>query len=145
MKPSDIPTSISQYISHHYPEHSKISYYMDTENDSSYYAADFKFQKRSYSLLFTLEGNWFETEILLPFEKLPAQVSKSIEDKLRTDFSTSRILKTQEVDVQGMLLYELEIEGKKNNEMVFNEYFFDRKGVFIKMEAIELKAIPSFF
>jgi hypothetical protein len=145
IKPEDLPKSINEYIANHYPGHSAISFYKDLENDTVFFAADFTYKKEKYSLLFDLEGNWFETEIQTPFEGLPESVEEAIEKKLKLDFEHFKIIKTQTVDIRGVLLYELEVRGQKNKQSVFNEYFFDRQGNYIKFEVIELKTIPSLF
>jgi hypothetical protein len=142
---SNLPKSISEYITAKYPDHSAVSYYKDTENDTVFYAADFTYKRQKYSLMFDLEGRWYETEIETSFEKLPEDAEDAIKNKLKSDFGKFKIIKTQSVDIRGVLLYELKIRGQKNNQSVFNEYFFDRQGNYIKFEVIELKPIPSLF
>jgi hypothetical protein len=143
----EIPAQASAYIEAKFKEHSKIVYYKEVEDDSICFVANFKYESHKYSVMFSQAGEWIETEIQVSFEKFPENIEKAIEEKLIVDFSTYKIKQTQEVDNRGTLLYELEVRGKKHGdkEVLFYEYYFDRNGVFVKVEPIALKAIPSMF
>jgi hypothetical protein len=144
-KSAEIPNKVIDFIHKTYPNHEKIKFYKETENDTLYYEANFEQEEDEYSLLFDKLGNLYETEITLKFKELPAEIQQKVENYLKTNFVKYKIKKTQEVDLQGKLLYELAIKAKKTNENGFYEIYFDRQGNFIKMEIIKLNAIQSLY
>ena len=85
-----------------------------------------------------------ETEIEIPFESLSLSIKQSIEQKLKQDFQTYKIKKTEEVRSQDLFLYELEVKGKQHDTEYY-EYYFDQNGRFVRVELIQLKIISSFF
>ncbi len=141
----EIPTKVSSYLEEHFKTHSKIIYYKEVEDDSICFVANFKFKSQKYAVMFSQTGELIETEIQISFEKFPENIEAAIEEKLKLDFSSYKIVQTQEVDNKGVLFYELQVKGEKNKELLFYEYYFDRTGVFVKSEIISLKAIPSMF
>lgn len=140
----NVPAVILNYIDTHYSSHRTVSYYIDSDDDTINYEADFKC-KNTYSLLFDSTGNLIETEIQISFDQTPDSVKSKITNTLKTDFVKCRIVKTETVDHKGNLLYELLVRGKKGKEIVFYEYYFNRSGFFVKVEMINLKSIPSLF
>ncbi|MGN6645421.1 MAG: hypothetical protein ACTHJT_02725 [Cytophaga sp.] len=140
-----IPSPVVAYLAKQYPSYKKVSYVIENDADTICYEAEFKYMGEKYSVLFDTLGNVIETEIEVSFDNLKDSVKEKIIDKLQTDFLTHKIIKTQEVEYRNALLYELEIKGRKKKDVEFYEYYFERSGVFIKEELIELKPIPSLF
>jgi len=142
---NNVPSNITAYIDHTYPSHSSIAYYREMNADSLCYEAAFKYNKQNFILLFDTLGNCLETEMEIPFEKLPEAIEEAVEQKLKADFQKHSIKKTELVTYTDKALYEIEVQGKKEHEAEYYEYYFDDKGSFIRSEKIELKPIPSFF
>jgi len=141
----NVPQAIPVHLLKNYPSHTHVSYFIEKDADTVCYEADFTYLKQKYSLLFDTLGNVVETEIEISFEKLTESVEKLIEEKLSLDLKKYKIKKTQAVDFRGMLLYEIQVRGKKNKDVEFYEYYFNRLGEFVKVETIYLKPIPSLF
>jgi len=141
----NIPKNIPAYVLKNYPTHRGVSYFVEYDEDTMCYEADFTYMKQKYSLLFDTLGNVIETEIEIPFEKISESIEKSIEEKLSMDLNKYKIEKTQIVDYRGKLLYEIQVRGKKKKDVEFYEYYFNRLGEFVKVEPIYLKPIPSLF
>ncbi|WP_018342637.1 hypothetical protein [Cytophaga aurantiaca] len=141
----NIPKNIPEFLGKYFPSHGKVSYFIEQDGDTMCYEADFKYMKQQYSLLFDTLGNMIEKEIKISFDTLPDLIKKSIEGKLTVDLEKYKIEQTQTVDYRGKLLYEIQVRGKKNKEIEFYEYYFNRAGEFVKVETIVLKPIPSLY
>jgi len=141
----NIPQVIQAYLLKDYPCHTHVSYFIEYDGDTMCYEADFTYMKQKYSLLFDTLGNVFETEIEISFEKIPESIEKLIEDKLSFDLSKYKVMIVQTVDYRGKLLYEIQVRGKRNKDVEFYEYYFNRSGEFVKVKTIYLKPIPSLF
>jgi hypothetical protein len=142
---NNVPAYIPAYIDHTYPSHSNIAYYREKSDADRSYEATFKYNKQRYTLLFDTLGNCLETEIEIPFEKLPETIEEAIEQTLKTDFQKYSIKKTEQIIFPNKIMYEVEVQGKKEHDTEYYEYYFDDKGAFTHFEKIKLKPIPSFF
>jgi len=144
---TDIPSSIKEYLDKMYPNHSKIKFYKETKKDSVFYEAVFEMKEDDYSLLFNQQGVLIETEIAISFKEIPSEVGGKISDFLNGEFIFYKIKEIQEVDLKGILLYELAIKARKkeNGSASFYEVYFDRNGKFIKIDNTPLNNIPSLF
>jgi len=141
----NIPQNIPGYLEKNYPSHKNVSYFIEYDGDTLCYQADFEYMKQKYSLLFDTLGNVIETEVEILFEKISDPIEKLIEEKLSLDLKKYKVIKAQTVDYKGQLLYEIQVRGKKNKEVEFYEYYFNRTGAFVKVEMIVLKPIPSLY
>ena len=135
---------ITSFIDDNFSSVSHIKYYQEIDNDSLFIEAVFKFNKEKYSLKF-FKDSLVEEEIELEFKNFPLDVQLKIETYLTMSFDRFKILESQEVKLNNVLLYELKIKGKKNSMSSFYDVYFDRQGVFKTKEELIVKPIPSLF
>ena len=144
-KESEIPLAMKEFIEKNYTGHSHLKFYKEKERDSLYFEAVFHLKEDEYSLTFDHHGNLHETEVELPFKELPSEIAKLVKDYLKTAFIHYKINRTEEVDQKGKLMYEFTVKGKNKIKTSYYEIYFDRKGIFLKMDEIQLNPIPSLF
>jgi hypothetical protein len=143
VKTKDIPSPVKEYLIKNYAEVQNLKYYKEIKNDSVFYEAEFKYKEDKYSLLFLPDGNLYEMEIEMPFEQLPASIRNNINKDLSSRYSKFKIHKTEQVNPQKQLKYEISLHAKKGNHSGYFEIFYDGLGNFISEEEETLKSIPS--
>jgi hypothetical protein len=145
VNPDKLPASILPYIDQKYPDHDRVHFYTEKIGDTLYYEAKFEQHEDEYDLLFDVDGNLYETEKTLPEHELKEAIKDSIHTYLKSQFEEYKILKVQEVELKGRLLYELNVKGKKKGNKAYYEIYFDRKGKYVGTEDVILNSIPSMF
>jgi len=79
------------------------------------YEAEFKFNNTSISANFDLDGNWIETETVIPVSDLPAAVSTSIAKK----YSGAIIIMAEKLEMPGgKILYETSFNVKNKKKSI---------------------------
>ncbi len=132
---------IQKHIANLYPNATHIRYYIEREDSLSYIECDFHLNKEEYSLKF-LNEKLVETELELGFDELPSDVQTSIMIYLRNKNSDYKILECQEVNPGQNAIYEINVKIPGDQ---YYEYFFDKKGQFIRRNEEVIAPIPSQF
>jgi len=139
----NVPALVKQLIQKTYPNAHNINYYIEKQNDSTFYEAVFKYQKDNYTLLISSTGKLYKTEIIILYDQLPLPVKDTISKDLTTRFEKYIITKVEQVNPHHELNYELTIIGKMGHKEGYFEVYYNRQGSFISVEEETLKSIPS--
>lgn len=129
VSPEKAPAPMQQFLQEKYPEKRRVKYYEERNESGRFFEAKFCFDKWRYSVKFTPEGQLVDTERKVKFRQLPAQLSEQINRQLNEQFQRFKVVKIQEILEGGRVAgYELEIKGKKGDELGYFEGQFDAQG-----------------
>ena len=136
--PSLVPMLMQQFLEKEYPGLRKLKYYEERNESGRYFEAKFCFERLRYSVKFTPEGELVDTESQIPYNTLPEEVARLVEQQLSAQFQRYKVTKTQEVLKNGRVSgYELEISGKRERELGLFEGQFDASGTLQSLRTIE--------
>ncbi|MCO6479253.1 MAG: hypothetical protein J5I94_21640 [Phaeodactylibacter sp.] len=134
----EAPTPMIQFLQEKYPEMRQLKYYEERNESGRFFEAKFCYQKSRYSVKFTPEGQLVDTERKVKFKRIPAEAAGRINEQLEAEFQRHKVVKTQEILENGQVVgYELEIKGKRENELGFFEGQFDAAGRKESLRTIE--------
>jgi len=106
-----VPDAVTKAFASKYPTASNVKW---GKENATEYEAEFKMNNNSVSANFKSDGNWVETETVIPVADLPVAVSTSIKNK----YSGSVISGAEKTEMPGnKLIYEVTIttNGKKKS------------------------------
>ena len=136
-----VSPTIQKYIADTFPNAKHIRYFILQEEGQTYIECDFHLNKDEYSLKF-LKEKLVETEMEIGFDEFPTDVLMSIMNYLRIENPEFKILKCQEVNPGDNAIYEINVKFPGDH---YYEYFFDKKGQFIRRFEEVISPIPSQF
>ncbi len=136
-----VSPTIQKYIADTFPNAKHIRYFIEQEEGQTYIECDFHLNKEEYSLKF-LKEKLVETEMEIEFEEFPTDVLMSIMNYLRIENPDFKILECQEVNPGDNAIYEINVKIPGDH---YYEYFFDKKGQFIRRFEEVISPIPSQF
>ena len=136
-----VSPTIQKYIADNFPNAKHIRYFIVQEEGQTYIECDFHLNKEDYSLKF-LKEKLVETEMEIEFEEFPTDVLMSIMNYLRIENLDFKILECQEVNPGDNSIYEINVKIPGDH---YYEYFFDKKGRFIRRFEEVISPIPSQF
>jgi len=136
-----VSPTIQKYVADVFPNAKHISYFIEQEEGKTYIECDFHLNKEEYSLKF-LNEKLVETELEIEFKEFPIEIQTSIMNYLRNQNSDFKILECQEVNPGGNDIYEINVKILGG---CYYEYFFDKKGQFIRRYQEVIEPIPSHF
>lgn len=136
-----VSPTIQKYIADTFPNAKHIRYFIEQEEGQTYIECDFHLNKDEYSLKF-LKEKLVETEMEIEFEEYPTDVLMSIMNYLRIENPDFKILECQEVNPGDNAIYEINVKIPGDH---YYEYFFDKKGQFIRRFEEVISPIPSQF
>lgn len=131
----------------------KIKWYKEIGMNIISYEAKAKKDGKRYSVEFTKEGDFEDVEVKTPFKLLGDQIKKTIEQTLRSQFVSFKIIKTQ-IQYSGkpeaiqmflhdkstsnsiVVKYELVVSGKVENTYSTYEFLFSDTGEFLQKKQI---------
>ncbi len=134
----EAPSPMQEFLEEKYPEMRRLKYYEERNESGRFLEAKFCYQKSRYSVKFTPEGQLVDTERKVKFRRIPAEAARRINEQLEAEFQRHKVVKTQEILENGQVVgYELEIKGKRENELGFFEGQFDAAGRQESLRTIE--------
>ena len=136
-----VSPTIQKYVVDVFPNAKHIRYFIEQEGGKTYIECDFHLNKEEYSLKF-LNEKLVETEMEIEFEEFPAHVQTSIMNYLRIESPDFKILECQEVNPGDNAVYEINVKIPGDH---YYEYFFDKKGQFIRRFEEVISPIPFQF
>jgi hypothetical protein len=132
---------IQKYMADFYPKAKHIRYFEEQEEGQTYIECDFQLNHEEYSLKF-LNDELVETELELEFEELSTEIQTAIMNHLRHQNPDVKILECQEVNPGEAAIYEINVKFPGDH---YYEYFFDKKGQFVRRFEEVIAPIPSQF
>lgn len=139
-----VPITIKEHIKENYPTATRIKYYQEVINDTTFIESEFKFRGNRYAVMFYNEA-LYEVEIFLAFKDIPIPAQKAIKSTLDSLFTRHKILVCQEVNPRTNLLYEIKVEGTSERSTVFWDLYFTPSGRLVKKTEFIVRPIPSHF
>jgi hypothetical protein len=143
VKVKKVPSQVKAFVTNHFPDAKKIRFYIELENDSIFYQANFISKKDAYSILMYPDGREYEREIVIKFGEMPPQVQEKIREDLKKRYDSYAVRLVEQVDPHGVLKYEIKVRARKNGHHGFFEVFYDSHGTFLEVDEETLKSIPS--
>lgn len=122
----DVPEKVQTAFAQKFATSSHVKW--SKENDSEW-EAEFKMDKKDYSVNFSTSGEWMETEYKISTDELPAAVKATIQK----EFDGYKIEESELSETADGKMYEVELE-KGDIEM---EAIIDANGKLIKKETIK--------
>lgn len=137
-----------------------IRWYREQGYQEVFFEAKTKFERQRYSIKFTEEGRFFDLEIEIIPDEIPANTFLKIEEYLYSEFDSFSIEKIQiqytgdaelildyikeAATREGIELhYEIVISTKQEGSFVMFEFLFSETGDFVKKAEIVLKSIDN--
>lgn len=134
----EAPAPMLQFLREKYSDMRRLKYYEERNESGRFFEAKFCYRKSRYSVKFTPEGQLVDTERKIKYRNVPADVARQISQQLDAEFQRFKVVKTQEILKNEQAVgYELEIKGKRDNELGFFEGQFDAKGRQESLRTIE--------
>lgn len=118
VKKEDAPARVVSTMGELYPNVKKAKY----EKEDANYEANFKIEKKEYSVLIDELGNVLETEIEIPTSELPAIIM----EYMKSNYPDKKIKETAIITKGDLTEYEVEIKG--------GDLIFDGNGILIKSD-----------
>ena len=106
----DVPEAITKKFTAFYSDVKKVKW----EKDSIWYEAEFVQNKTETSVTFSADGNIIEKE----WEIKKTEFPKAVSDSLAKNFAGFKIEEVSKVEKSGLVIYEAEINGKKDGKKV---------------------------
>jgi hypothetical protein len=139
----DVPALVKGFMKKNYPNATKVKYYIEKQNDSTFYEAAFNYLKDDYTLLISSEGKLYKTEIVILYDELPLPIKNTISKDLSDRFEKYTIKKVEQVNPDHELKYKINILGKQKHHEGYFDVYYNRQGSYISAEQETLKSIPS--
>ncbi|MEN9399045.1 MAG: hypothetical protein RL632_146 [Bacteroidota bacterium] len=136
-----VSPTIQKYVADLYPKAKHIRYFVELEEGQTYIECNFHLNKEEYSLKF-LNEKLVETELEIEFEELPSEIQTSIMNQLKQQNTDFKILECQEVNPGEAAIYEINVKMSGDH---YYEYFFDKKGQFVRRFEEVIDPIPTQF
>ncbi|MDB5273568.1 MAG: hypothetical protein JWO58_1935 [Chitinophagaceae bacterium] len=140
-----VPTTVKAYIEKEFQGAQRIKYYIESDQDSIIYEAEFVYKKERISLLFLSDGTLYEMEKRIALEDLPAATQEKIESYLKRTYRKYKINEIQFVNPHLKTEYELNVKAKTDSGTSFYEINFNEKGELITSKELIVKPIQTLF
>ncbi len=105
------PEKVKATFNLKYPNAKEVGWDMEEKNE---WEAEFEMDEKEMSATFDQSGKWLETETEIEGEDLPAPVKET----LKTQFNDYKVEEAEYVESPQYKGYEIELEGKKDIEVV---------------------------
>lgn len=145
IKKADVPPKIISAIYKDYPGARRVSYYMDTQNDTLIYEVELTYNKEKLTLIFFSDGSLYELEKKVKFKSLPTETQKNIFFYLNKNYSRYKISEVQFVNPHLKIEYELNVKAKDETGFKFYDMYFNENGILLHRDEIIVKPIQTLF
>jgi len=122
-------------------------FYLESGSSGTTFEAKFRHEQRKYSVKFSENGQWLDTEKEMREEELVMEVRNNILFNLKSGFNFDefRMVRIQEQLSGEGLRYEIEIKGKSRGKTELYEFLFDAEGKYINHEVILIESYTNEF
>ncbi|HSZ71961.1 MAG TPA: hypothetical protein VK750_04750 [Cytophagaceae bacterium] len=145
IKKEHVPEKIRLYLQREYKDAKKIKYYIESDEDTTFYEVELIQNKEKISLSFLKDGTLYEIEKKIQFKDLPLPTQSNIETYLSKSYSKYNITDVQFVNPHLKTEYELNVKTKSESGTKFYEMFFNAEGQLLHAEEKTINPIPTLF
>lgn len=142
LKASKVSAQIKCYIHEHYLNASKLRFYEEKENDSTFVECTLKYEKHNFSLVF-FKDSIYEKEELIDYQELDQKTRTEIDQQLDSLFIRYKIKTCELLHFNKMI--EVNVRARKHNYVSNYEIYFDTKGRLQKQVEIVSKPLQTLF
>ncbi len=110
----NVPQNVEMAFKKQFPTAQKASWDKESAEE---WEAEFRMNGMDYSANFSNDGKWKETEYKVKSSDLPVKVQET----LKTEFGTYKIAKVEVSESPNGTVYEVELKGENEMEVVMDE------------------------
>ncbi len=161
---ADMPERALSLLSPTLESARRIHYYHQSDGQDVGFEVKFKWQKSTFSVAFDSAGRLIDVEILKKFHYLPPSVQQAIGSYLDQHYDRWRITRSQvqyahpagadraaavldeamkQHKEAALLRYELEVDGRREGELLSHELLFDQTGQLIRQRTIIRRQVDN--
>ncbi len=139
LSPAAVPAAVLNYLDSSFAARRQVQYYEDIGEGGTTIEVKFRQGDERYSIEFSPEGTWLDTEREVAIDAVPKTVWAGACADFETRFERFRVLRVQDHRGRnGDQYYEVEVRGRQDFEWLAYQYRLSTDGSILEAKEIEL-------
>ncbi len=142
---TSFPDKSHEILKAGFPGISGVKYYIETNNQDKTFEAKFEFNGAVYSMEFSSDGEWLDTEMTIPQTDLGNSILENINKTLKHRFDGFTLKKIQHQLSPDGIRYEITVKGRLKGKGELYEFLFNSMGGYMNDQIIEIETFTNEF
>jgi len=142
---ASFPDKSHEFLKAGFPGMSGAKYYIETNKQGMTFEAKFESDGADYSVEFSSNGEWLDTEMTIPHTDLENSIFENINKSLKHRFDRFTLKKIQHQLSPAGIRYEITVKGRMKGKGELYEFLFDSMGCYLDDQIIEIETYTNEF